>query len=285
MNRHRANAGILVCCLLSAAACRSVQRVPGPLYWSGEPSDPPPASSFEALVVNHAGAVWVYRPDAPEGYALPYYRKRERVRAGGGVRVGWGGRAELVWPGDATSIVLFEEGRVSLGDPRRDEPLVELKDLTRVRMMLTPEDRIVLPGGAELRGDTVRPSGPFVADRLGAELMRVQNQSKLPGRILFREAVLDLAPGDAITLPILAVGSGPLDPDPARSELVAGGIVFEIVGRVEPREEGGAVRLVAHQGSHVAARGVHLVLRTREEAAFFDLGPSSGGDGEDAGTP
>ena len=259
---------------LAVSGCRSTQRVAGPLYAPEElPAAPATPSNLEALVVRHAGPVWVYRPRATEGYAVPFYDKRERVEAGGGVRVGWGGRAELLWPGTASSAVLFEEGTVRLGDPARDEPLMRLPHVTRAQLNLTPDDRVVLPGGAVLVGQADEPSGPFLLEEAEVDLYRLVNQSKHEARLLFREVVLHVAPGDEMTFPALGPGSEPRAADPELSQLGWGGMNFEVIGEVVPSAEGASVRLEAITPSRVFTRGVEVRLEAGQSALFSPLGP------------
>lgn len=275
------------CVALWIGACSSIQRVPGPLNLPPPEETPaPPTDGPEAIVVRHASPVWIYRPGATAGYSLPYHRKRERIVAGSGVRVGWGGRAELVWAGDATSVVLFEEARVDFGDPSRDEPLLAFTEVTRAQLTLTPEDRVILLGGAELRGDPVQPSGPFLLERIEIDLLRATNQSKFRGRLLFRDAVLELAPGDSIDLPILSLGTAPYELDPGLSQLSLGGVELDVVGNVERSVGDGAVRLKARGLSEVSGQGVQLRLARDDEAVFSTLqgktppAPSTGGQGQ-----
>ena len=49
--------------------------------------------------------------------------------AGAAVIVGPGGRAELLWEGDASSVVLFGDAVCVVGDPTRDEPMVRFEKL------------------------------------------------------------------------------------------------------------------------------------------------------------
>jgi len=257
---------------LGLAACGRIQLVPGPLDLPPPEEDQsPPTDGPQAIVVRHASPVWIYRPGALAGYTLPFHHKRERVTAGSGVRVGWGGRAELVWPGDATSIVMFEESRVELGDPSRDQPLVVFTEITRAQLTLTPEDRIILVGGAELRGDPVQPSGPFLLDRIGLDLVRVSNQSKLRGRLLYRDAVLELAPGDSIDVPVLSIGTKPYEVDPGLTRLASGGVELEVLGNVAPSPGANAVHLKALGLSEVSAQGIQVRLARDEEAVFATL--------------
>lgn len=268
----------LLCSCLTAgltvwgAACSNVQLV-------SESLDLPPDAGAidptvegpETIVVRHAGPVWVFRPGANAGYILPYYRKRERVVSASDIRVGWGGRAELIWPGDATSVVLFEEARITLGDPSRDEPLIAFKNLTRVQLILTPEDRIVLIGGAELRGDPVQPSGPFLLERTGIDLLRATNQSKFRARLLYRDAVLELAPGDSIDLPLLSMGTAPYELDPGVVQLSTGGRELEVLGTVESVPGTNAVSVKALALSEVSAQGVQILMERDETAVFSSL--------------
>jgi hypothetical protein len=272
-------ASLTACLSLGLAACSNIQLVPGPLDLppphevETQPTDGP-----QTIVVRHASPVWIYRPGATAGYPLPFYRKRERVTSGSAVRVGWGGRAELVWPGDATSIVMFEETRVDLGDPSRDQALVVFNEVTRAQLILTPEDRIILVGGAELRGDPVQPSGPFLLDRIGLDLLRVTNQSKFRGRLLYRDAVLELAPGDSIDVPVLSIGSAPYEVDPGLTRVASGGIELEVLGNVDPSPGTNAVHLKALGLSEVSAQGIQIRLARDEEAVFASLqGQVSGG--------
>jgi len=259
-------------CVLGPAACSNVQLVAPSLDLPPDAGAIAPAlEGPEAIVVRHAGPVWVYRPGANSGYVLPYYRKRERVVSGSSIRVGWGGRAELIWPGDATSIVLFEEARVALGDPSRDEPLLAFTNLTRVQLLLTPEDRIVLLGGSELRGDPVQPSGPFLLERTGIDLVRTTNQSKFRARLLYRDAILELAPGDSIDLPVLSMGTEPYKVDPGLAQISSGGRELEVLGTIESFPGANAVRVKALALSEVSGQGVQVLMARDDQAVFASL--------------
>ena len=94
--------------------------------------------------------------------------------------------------------------------------------------------------------------------------------------------MLEIEPGDAIALPIVASlgaraqgGEGDAD----LGKLLVGGIAFGIVGRVTPSELDGGVRLVAQEASRVEARGVVVRLEPQQEAVFSDLEPTAGREG------
>jgi len=261
---------------MGSACIQELQRLPGPLPPLEQPEPlrdvPPPAdvSTLEALVQRHSDPVWIRRPGALDGYPLPFYRKRERVTAGTVVRTGYGGRAELIWPGDASNVVLFDHGVVLVANPELDEMLVEFLTVTRALIHLTPEDRVLLPGGSVLRGDPVEPSGPFQLEHFSPEYLRLINQTKRPARLLYRESEIELGPGESIDLPRLS-DTAPRPPHPAREELQGG--KFSIVGRVEPRIEGGSVRLKAVRPSEVSAQGIQVRLAPSDEVRFQELSP------------
>jgi len=165
---------------------------------------------MEVTVVRHSDDVRVQRPGASAASPLTYYRKKTRLGPGGRVFTGYGGRAELLWPGDASTVVVMGPGGVVLGDVQRDEPFVRFLDVSRARLFLTPEDRVELPGGAILRGDPVYPSGPVSVELAAPEILRVRNQSSRAGRIDYKTASLTLGAGDEIDLPLLAFGTSPV---------------------------------------------------------------------------
>ena len=265
---------VLALALVAAAAgCRSPQRVPGPMEPARGVSVPEARAGSEVLVLRHSDPVLIQRAGAAASFPMAFYRKRERVGPGGRVSCGGGGRAEILWPGDASSVVLFDGGMVRVGDVDHDEPLVTFLDVTRARLVLTPEDRVELVGGAVLRGDPARESGPFLVERLGRELLRVSNHSKQDARVLFRDDALDLRSGDALDLPVLAEGARPRPVDPDRIELQAEGFELQVLGTVRPETEPGRVRLVAEEKTEVSLGGLRVLLDPGDEVVFSDLAP------------
>lgn len=260
--------------LLALSACFvRTQRVPGPLPPLRELPDQLPPTALEALVQRHSDPVWVRRPGALDDYPLPFYRKRERVASGTVIRTGYGGRAEILWPGDATSVVLFDQGAVRIGDPELDEALVTFLGVTRALLALTPEDRVVLPGGSLLRGDPVAPAGPFLLERFDSDYLRLTNQTKRPALLAYRDAEVELSPGESIDLPLLP-DTAPRPADPAAERLEMAGRRLQILGRVAPRARGGAVLLRAERPSVVESRGTQVRLAPGEEAVFAGLSPA-----------
>jgi len=268
------SAAVLLTGLLGvAAACQSnTQRLAGPLPLPEEPEyeHTDRVRAPRAVLHRHSDPVWLRPPGAPDDFPLPFYRKRERVAVGAGVRTGYGGRAELLWLDDASSMTLFDECHVVLGDPEIDEPLVRFLEVSRALLTLTPEDRIGLPGGAILRGDPIEPSGPFHLERWAPEYLRLTNQSKRPALISFREADLELAPGDSLEFPWLE-DSSPRVTDPALLHLTAEGIEFDFLGKVERSNEAGGVVVRALSPSQVSSLGVEVGLGAGEEAVFSHL--------------
>ena len=261
---------------LSSGCIQRLQRLPGPLpplEPREAPLDPPinEVSTLEALVQRHSDPVWIRRPGALDDYPLPFYRKRERVTAGTIVRTGYGGRAELIWPGDASNVVLFDHGAVRVANPETDEMLVEFLMVSQALIHLTPEDRVLLPGGCVLRGDPVEPAGPYQLEHFSPQYLRLVNQTKRPARLEYRESEIELAPGESIDLPRLT-DTAPRPPHPAQEELQGGKV--SIVGRVEPRMAQGAVHLKAVRPSEVSAQGIRVRLAPSEEVRFQELSPA-----------
>ncbi|MEW6072316.1 MAG: hypothetical protein AB1726_06910 [Planctomycetota bacterium] len=270
--RARASAALLLAAGLGA--CASPQRVPGPMPLpaevEGAAEEAPAGEGAELTVVRHSDEVAVQYPGAPAGSRLTYWRKRARLSPGGRVITSAAGRAELLWPGDSSSVVMMGAGVAAIGDPRRDEPFVRFLEVSRALLQLTPEDRVELPGGAILRGDPAVASGPFSLELVAPEILRVRNQSTLGARIAYRAALLDLGPGDEVDLPLLASGTAPRDPDPAARRVETGIVDFVFTGRVEWTVVDGRIRVRAEEASELEVLGLRVRLAPGEEIL---LGP------------
>jgi len=265
---------------LGACISSYPQRVPGPLFLSPEDAssaaaaDVAPGFGQHAVTVQRdSDPVWVRRPGERDDYGLPFYRKRERVPVGTLVRTGAGGRAELLWAPDATSLALFDEGRVTLGDPARDEPVLRLHSVTRALLVLTPEDRVELVGGAQLEGDSLSTTGPILLESVPGSILRVTNQSKLLGRIRYRTENLELGPGESIDLPILTSGAQPREEETEAQASTGLGLPISLRGRVERREENGRLSLTALEPALVTALGIEVRLAEQETLRLSGLSP------------
>ena len=276
-----AAAALLTGAFLAGGCLQGIQRVPGPLppLGGGAPAEDggpgaPGAlaelATVEALVQRHSDPVWVRRPGALDGYALPFYRKRERVEAGTVVRTGHGGQVEVLWPGDASNVVLFDHGALRIANPETEDLLCEFLSVSHSLLNLTPEDRVLLPGGSILRGDPQKPSGPFLLEHFDEQYLRVTNQTKEPALLSYREAEIELRAGESIDLPRLR-DTTPRPPHPAAEELAGGKV--RIIGRVEPTLGEGAIRLKALRPSEVFSQGQRVRLAPDEEVVFEELGP------------
>lgn len=277
---------------LALGACVNAypQRAPGPLIVPSvdapRPADPlagpppavplpaegaPPATLTHVVVQRDSDPVWVRLPGERDDYDVPFYEKRERVPAGTLVRTGAGGRAECLWSPDESIVALFDEGRVTLGEPARDEPMARFHSVSRALLMLTPEDRVELVGGPVLAGDSLSPTGPILLEAQKGSILRVTNQSKLLAHVHYREERLELGPGESIDLPILPSGAGPREQatEPQRFELL--GLPVSVQGRVERQEDGGGLRLTALEPARITALGVEARLAAQETALFSGL--------------
>jgi hypothetical protein len=282
---HRALQQALPALVLSACIGNYPQRVPGPLVLPVAPAaetnaDETPGAersgSPAVTVQRDSDPVWVRRPGERGDYGLPFYQKRERVPAGTLVRTGAGGRAELLWAPDATSLAMFDEGRVTLGDPARDEPVLRFHSVTRALLVLTPEDRVELLGGANLEGDSLNTTGPILLESVPGSILRVTNQSKRLSRVRYRTENLELGPGESIDLPVLASGTEPREEATEAQTLLWSGLPVSFRGRVERREENGGVSLTALEPALVTGLGIEVRLGEQETIRFSGLSPGPG---------
>ncbi len=254
------------------------QRLPGPLVLAEESAaaaQPSGArvggSGMTVTVQRDSDPVWIRRPGERGDYPLAFYQKRERVPVGSLVRTGAGGRAELLWSPDATTLALFDEGRVTLGDPERDEPILRFHSVTRALLVLTPEDRVELVGGPQLEGDSLSTSGPFLLESVPGSILRVTNQSKLLARIRYRAERLELGPGESIDLPILAQGAQPSEESTEAQRIVLLGLPIFFQGRVERREDEEGVFLTALEPTRAVGLGIEAHLAEKETIRFSGL--------------
>lgn len=259
----------------AGAACIPYpQRVPGPLVppEGSPPTGAAPRGDASITVQRYSDPVFVRHPGARDDYPLRFYAKRERLVPGSMVRTGAGGRAEVLYSPDASSVVLFEEARVTLGDPERDEPLLAFHSLTRALLTLTAEDRIELVGGAELRGAPTGVTGPILLEAGRGRILRITNQSKTDATVEMRDRLLALAPGETLDLPLLSTGTGPTPPEaePETLELAAG-LLALFQGEIE-REEGAVPPwLTARRATAIRSLGLTVTLAGGERVRFSGL--------------
>jgi hypothetical protein len=272
---------LLVGLLLGLSACRT-QRWPPPMrplvlpLPGGENAADPPGLE-EVIAVRHSAPVSVRQWGSPSAYILDHSHARERVRAGGWVLCGAGGRAEVLWPLELASVELFDASVAAVGERSRDEPALKFLQVSRARCFLVPGMRVALPGGATLSGDPSAPSGPFGLQFLEPNLLRVDNQAKVSAYVAFRDEVITLGPGQQVDLGLLAIGSGPEDRfgDATRLEVESPGGT-----RIVAASEGGARASAAADGSievqaeatgSVEALGLRVHLGPGQGVSFSPL--------------
>ena len=249
------------------AGCRVPypQRLPGPLIVPGEARESVADGVAQVTLQRDSDPVWLRRVGERADVAVRFYAKRQRIPAGTLVRTGWGGRVELLWGSEATSLVLFDDGRCTVGDPEADEPVVRIHAVTHALLVLTPSDVVELPGGARLEGDASEPTGPFFLEQLGP-LLRLTNQSKRIARVYYRSSQAEIGPGESIDLPQLEAGSAPAT-DPAES-LQGAGVTVAFTGEVEREDSGPSLLLRAREPARVQALGVEVRLEPQQSARF-----------------
>lgn len=227
----------------------------------------------EVSVLRHSDPVQIRRAGANSAFPLQFFSKRERVRSGGMVLTGLGGRAEVLWPVVGTSVVLFDEGACLIGEPNRGEPTASFLVLSRAVLQINPGDRIELLGGAILRCQSDGVTGPFVLERLHPEILRIRNQTKSPATVAYREETLTLSPGQLVDLPLLGDDNAPFSVDPDLVALSGGGIELMAKGPLERTERPGALRVTGQGPVQVQGQGVTLDLASGEAAFFTRLLP------------
>ena len=256
--------------------CRT-QRWPAPMT---PMSDPLPAGSDsgtgagleDVVVVRHSDPVQVRRAGASGAFPMRFHSKRERVTSGAWVYCGTGGKAELIWPKEGLSVMLFDEGSVRVGERERGEPVVRLFAVSRANFDLLPGTVIELPGGALFEGDPERRSGPFVLQRIRENVLRLKNQSKGVGSVRYRDEVLRLSPGQIVDLPLMGMGTGPLPFAGAPLRIERGPLVLALDGPLTLAEGEPGVLVEAEGRGTVQGLGLTVRLEAGQSAHFVPLG-------------
>jgi hypothetical protein len=250
----------------------TTQRWPAPMAHAVDPLPPGESELLEegpeeVLVLRHSDPVKVRPTGFTAGYPLTFYRKSVRVHAGSAVGSSAGGRIEVVWP-NGNSIVLFDAGAGVIGSPSKGQPSFIFAYCARAHINLKESDQIELMTGARLSAS----SGPFVLELVKDDVLRVANQSKSVGEVLFRDAVIRLDPGQVVDLALLSSGGKPIQAE--QGEKVAEGVGYFVrwSGAVDAEREAGGVRVRALGENRIQANGVHVRLEKDEVVRFEGLG-------------
>lgn len=222
----------------------------------------------EVTVVRHADPVQIRPAGALSGRPMEFFDKRAQVNAGGAVIVAPGGRAEVLWPSGA-SVVILGESVAWVGSPSRGEPILEFDELERARLDLREGDSVRLLGGALLSGG----GGPYVLEHTADDVVRVHNQSKDSVTLAFREEQFELAPNQAVRIPLLSSGGAPFVDDPSLKRFDAEGFSVRLSGELECSDIDGVVEVRAPQDAQGQARafGVRVQLTPGARARFRAL--------------
>lgn len=250
----------------------TTQRWPSAMETASDPLPSGQAHLYEegpeeVLVLRHADPVKVRPTGFSAGYPLTFYRKSVRVHAGSEVSCAPGGRIEVIW-NNGNSIVLYDGGTGVVGSPTRGESSFVFFTCERARIELKEPDEIGLMSGARLSAST----GPFVLERVRQDVLRVSNQSKGTGEVLFRDAVVRLDPGQMVDLPLLSAGGTPIPGDLTQKSIEGQGFSVSWSGSVDAARDGGAVKVRALGEHEVRSLGVRVRLERDETARFEGLG-------------
>ncbi len=241
--------------------------------------DPPVGGPLEVTVFRHSDPVQVRRASSNGAFPLRFFAKRQRVKSGGMMLVGPGGRGEVIWSDSGTNAVLFDEGALEVGEPGRGDPTIILRSITRGHFLLAPSDRLRLLGGAELTTAAEVVTGPFVVEMVRPDLLRIRNQTKQQARIAYLDEIIELGSAQLVDLPLLPQG---VDPYPVDPDFVSVGVVapeLSSKGASTTQAVGDGVLFQGNGPTTVRGRGLRLVLGAGDYARFDPLGkpePPSG---------
>lgn len=260
----------------------STQQYPGPMTQEVVPLPPGAAESYppgpeEVVVTRLADPVQLLPAGQSAAFPLRFFDKRRRANAGAWVFCAPGGKAEVLWP-DGTSLVMTDRCTGIIGSPSRGEPDFILRDIERVVFNLKTGDQVELLGGALLSAQ----SGPWVVDRRLFEILRVRNQSKVPGEVSYRDKVFLIEPGQTIDLPLLSAGGHPIPETPGAEEVAGPGFEVSVYGDVQVAEVADGVRLTANGEHEISGLGVRLHLAEGETAVLGGLGRSGPDEAKNA---
>lgn len=268
---HAARACALLVPLALAGCYAQTQRFPAPMLGGERPLPPGVAETYaegpeEVTVVRHADPIHLRRPGEGSSFPLHFYRKQARVSAGSWVLSDAGGMAELLFARD-TRIVVRGAAALVIGSPSRGEPVVHVLEAERAEFTLSEGEYVQLLGGSVLTAS----GGPFVLEHDGGEIVQLRNRSTGTGTVVYREARIELGPGEVVHLPLIASTGRPRQLDPDFQALAVAGGELLVRGDVEV-VDGAEGRRLRISGEH-ELRGHGLVLRLDpgDEVAFDDL--------------
>ncbi|MFT7670669.1 MAG: hypothetical protein ACI8X5_003380 [Planctomycetota bacterium] len=271
---------LLVICLASCAG-RSrwpdfrTQVYPEPMVSSVDPLPPGierlyPPGPEEVIIRRLADPVQVKAAGQHAAYQLRYFDKRRRENSGTWVFVAPGGRAEVLWPTSGSRIVMFDQNTGIVGSSSRGEPNFIFREMERAVLDLTPGDQVELAGGAILTAE----SGPWLIERQRFEILRVRNQSKIPGEIAYRNEVFNLGPGETLDLPLLTSGGSPVPEMPGTMAYQGPGFRLQAYGNVTVSDIEGGLQVTGNGEHEFAGLGIRLRLAEGELAQFSGMGLS-----------
>jgi hypothetical protein len=237
----------------------------------GVEDDYPPGPE-EVLVRRLADPVQLKPAGQHAAFPLRYFDKRRRANSGAWIFSAAGGRAEILWPSTGTTVMLFDSCTGIVGSPSRGEPNFMFREVERAVLQLTQGDQVELLGGALLTAE----SGPWVVERRRFGIIRVMNQTKLPGEIAYRNEVFVLGPGEAVDLPLLESGGAPIPEVPGTKIYPGPGFELKVFGEVTVSELDGGLQVTGVGEHEIEGLGIRLHLDEGELAQLTGFAERSG---------
>jgi|GEM_PF-756217 len=266
---------------LLAASCAGRQRWPAfrtqewpePMEATVDPLPPGvernwPPGPEEVIVRRLADPVQLKPPGQHAAIQLRYFDKRRRVNSGAWVFCAPGGRAEVLWPTTGTTVVMYDDCTGIVGSPSRGEPTFLFREVDRAVLDLNEGDQIELLGGALLTAS----SGPWLIDRQRFEILRVKNQTKVPGEVAYRNEVFLLGPGETVDLPLLDDGGAPIPEVPGTLVHPGPGFDLKVYGEVAVAELENGLQVQGSGEHEIEGLGIRLHLDEGEVAQLTGLG-------------
>lgn len=248
------------------------QRYPKPMPGNAEELPEGASGIFqagpeEAYVLRISDPVYLRRPGESSSFPIHFHRKMLQIGAGFWVLSEAGGRAELVF-GSGAQLSVSGNNTIVLGSPSRGEPTVTFLEVENARLTISGNEYVELLGGALLSGE----GGPFVITHERDEVLVLANRSPNASRVRYRDAVIDLEPGETLHMPLLEAGGTPREAAAGFQTREAAGGRVQLRGALQIVEQDDRHIVIEAEGEHeVRAKGLVLRLDPGDRVELDDL--------------